>query len=100
MREAWAGMQNEALETRGDRERPAEVKLGLAASAIERWAMREAEAEGTKYEPVTEWLRAALDGARSVPPGGSCRPKPRSRRPSEMEREQSLGRDLDDGLEL
>ena len=89
MREAWAGMQNEALEraererglergeldrvdhrslgaqreaalARGDRERaealerPAEVKLGPAASAMERRAMREAEAEGREYEPVTE----------------------------------------------
>ena len=89
MREAWAGLQNEALEraerergleageldrvdhrslaaqreaalARGDErtaealERPAEVKLGPAASAMERRAMREAEAQGTEYEPVTE----------------------------------------------
>ena len=89
MREAWAGLQNEALEraererglergeldrvdhrslgaqreaalARGDRERaeglerPAEVKLGPAASAMERRAMREAQAEGREYEPVTE----------------------------------------------
>ena len=89
MREAWAGMQNEALERaerergleageldrvdhrsleaqreaaleRGDEraaealERPAGVKLGPAASAMERRAMREAEVEGREYEPVTE----------------------------------------------
>ena len=36
-------------------ERPAEVKLGPAASAMERRAMQEAEAQGTEYEPVTEW---------------------------------------------
>ena len=89
MREAWAGLQNEALERaererglergeldrvdhrslaaqreaaleRGDRERaealerPAEVKLGPAASAMERRAMREAERDGREYEPVTE----------------------------------------------
>ena len=52
--------QREAALERGDRERaeglerPAEVKLGPAASAMERRAMREAEAEGHEYEPVTE----------------------------------------------
>ena len=85
MRELWAGLQNNALErageaarvdhrsleaqreaalTMGDREaaealdRAPEVKLGPVASAMERRAMREAEAEGTRYEPVTE--RGAL----------------------------------------
>ena len=52
--------QREAALARGDRaraeglERPAEVKLGPAASAMERRAMREADAEGRDYEPVTE----------------------------------------------
>ena len=52
--------QREAALERGDRERaealerPAEVKLGPAASVMERRAMREAEAEGREYEPVTE----------------------------------------------
>ena len=59
MRELWAGLQNAALE-RAERERAEglerapEVKLGPAASAMERRAMREAEAEGHEYEPVTE----------------------------------------------
>ena len=52
--------QREAALSRGDErgaealERPAEVKLGPAASAMERRAMREAEAEGREYEPITE----------------------------------------------
>ena len=52
--------QREAALARGDEraaealERPAEVKLGPAASAMERRAMREAEREGREYEPVTE----------------------------------------------
>ena len=52
--------QREAALERGDEraaealERLAEVKLGPAASAMERRAMREAEAEGRDYEPVTE----------------------------------------------
>ena len=52
--------QREAALERGDEraaealERPAEVKLGPAASAMERRAQREAEARGTEYEPVTE----------------------------------------------
>jgi hypothetical protein len=89
MREAWAGLQNAALERaereraleagsldrvdhrsleaqraaamgRGDAlgaealERAPEVKLGPAANAMERQAMREAEAEGRDYEPITE----------------------------------------------
>ena len=52
--------QREAALARGERERaealerPAEVKLGPAANAMERRAQREAEAEGREYEPVTE----------------------------------------------
>ena len=52
--------QREAALVRGDRERAEglerapEVKLGPAASAMERRAQREAEREGREYEPVTE----------------------------------------------
>ena len=53
-------MQREAALGRGERERAEalerapEVKLGPAANAMERQAMREAEAEGIEYEPITE----------------------------------------------
>ena len=53
-------MRREAALARGDRERAEglerapEVKLGPAASAMERRAQREAEREGCEYEPVTE----------------------------------------------
>ena len=53
-------VQREAALGRGERERAEglerapEVKLGPAANAMERRAMREAEAEGLDYEPVTE----------------------------------------------
>ena len=81
MRGFWAELQNRALERAGqearvdhrsleaqrelalDRgddlaaaelDRPAEIKLGPAASAMEREAMREAERDGADYVPVTE----------------------------------------------
>lgn len=81
MRGLWAQMQNAALErtevearvdhrsledqreaalSRGDElaamalDRDPEIKLGPAASAMERKAMREAERDGVAYEPVTE----------------------------------------------
>lgn len=81
MRGLWAQMQNAALELHGqearvdhrsledqreaalDRgeelvamvlDRDPEIKLGPAASAMERKALREAERDGTEYEPVTE----------------------------------------------
>ena len=81
MRSLWAQMQNAALERagqearvdhrsledqhaaaleRGDEleaitlDRDPEIKLGPAASSMERKAMREAAAEGRAYEPVTE----------------------------------------------
>ena len=52
--------QREAALAAGDEvraealDRPAEVKLGPAASAMERRAEREAEARGVPYEPVTD----------------------------------------------
>ena len=54
---------------------------------------------------ITERLRAALDGARSAPPGQELRTEQEERaaereRRREMARERSLGRELDDGLEL
>ncbi len=81
MRGVWAELQNRALERAGEAERvdhrsleaqreaalergdelaamaldrDPEIKLGPAASAMERKAMREAERDGTEYEPVTE----------------------------------------------
>ncbi|MEP3332251.1 MobQ family relaxase [Sedimentitalea sp.] len=81
MRGLWAQMQNAALERaalevrvdhrsledqreaaleRGEElvamalDRDPELKLGPAASAMERKAMRKAERDGTEYEPVTE----------------------------------------------
>ncbi|MDU9006977.1 MobQ family relaxase [Sedimentitalea todarodis] len=81
MRGLWAQMQNAALERDGlearvdhrsledqreaalDRgeelvamtlDRDPEIKLGPAASSMERKALREAERDGTEYEPVTE----------------------------------------------
>lgn len=81
MRGLWAQMQNAALElhgqearvdhrslsdqreaalSRGDElvamalDRDPEIKLGPAASSMERKAMRKAERDGTEYEPVTE----------------------------------------------
>lgn len=81
MRGLWAQMQNHALERAGqdarvdhrsledqraaalDRgddveaaalDRDAEIKLGPAASSMERKALREAEKDGSVYEPVTE----------------------------------------------
>lgn len=81
MRGLWAQMQNHALERAGqdarvdhrsleeqreaalDRgddveaatlDRDPEIKLGPAASSMERKALREAEKEGSAYEPVTE----------------------------------------------
>ncbi|MEO9779018.1 MAG: MobQ family relaxase [Sedimentitalea sp.] len=81
MRGLWAQMQNAALERaeievrvdhrsledqreaaleRGDElvamvlDRDPEIKLGPAASSMERKAMRKAERDGTEYEPVTE----------------------------------------------
>ena len=91
MRGLWAEMQNAALERagqetrvdhrsledqreaaleRGDElvamtlDRDAEIKLGPAASAMERKALREAERDGTEYEPVTE-RGAQVHGARA-----------------------------------
>ncbi len=85
MRGVWAELQNRALERAGETERvdhrsleaqraealsrgdeltaeeldrSPEVKLGPAASAMERREMRAAEAEGREYEPVTERGRA------------------------------------------
>ncbi len=85
MRGVWAELQNRALERAGEAERVdhrsleaqreaalsrgdeltaeeldrgPEVKLGPAASAMERREMRAAEAEGREYEPVTERGRA------------------------------------------
>lgn len=85
MRGVWAELQNRALERAGEAERvdhrsleaqreaalsrgdeltaeeldrAPEVKLGPAASAMERREMRAAEAEGREYEPVTERGRA------------------------------------------
>ena len=54
---------------------------------------------------LAERLRAALDGARSAPPGRELRTEQEERaaereRRREMERERSRGRELDDGLEL
>ena len=52
--------QREAALERGEKvraeelDRPAEVKLGPAASAMERRAEREAEAAGVEYQPVTD----------------------------------------------
>ncbi|MDU9007011.1 MobQ family relaxase [Sedimentitalea todarodis] len=81
MRGLWAQMQNAALERaeiearvdhrsledqreaaleRGEElvamtlDRDPEIKLGPAASSMERKAIREAERDGTEYEPVTE----------------------------------------------
>lgn len=81
MRGLWAGMQNEALEhagreervdhrsledqreaalVRGDElaaaelDRPPEIKLGPATSAVERKALQEAARDGVDYTPVTE----------------------------------------------
>jgi len=81
MRGLWAQMQNAALErpeiearvdhrsledqreaalSRGEElvamtlDRDPEIKLGPAASSMERKAIREAERDGTEYEPVTE----------------------------------------------
>lgn len=81
MRGLWAEMQNAALERAGQEDRvdhrsledqreaalergedlvameldrDPEIKLGPAASAMERKAMRQAERDGTEYEPVTE----------------------------------------------
>ncbi|WBU58805.1 MobQ family relaxase [Paracoccus sediminicola] len=92
MRETWAELQNRALERVGERERvdhrsldaqresalergdalsaeeldrAPEVKLGPAANAMERRAMREAVAEGREYAPVTERGRA-VHGARQA----------------------------------
>ena len=92
MRKTWAELQNRALERSGERERvdhrsldaqresalergdalsaeeldrAPEVKLGPAANAMERRAMREAAAEGREYEPVTERGRA-VHGARQA----------------------------------
>lgn len=92
MRETWAELQNRALERAGERERvdhrsldaqresalergdalsaeeldrAPEVKLGPAANAMERRAMREAAAEGREYAPVTERGRA-VHGARQA----------------------------------
>lgn len=85
MRRVWAELQNRALERAGEVERvdhrsleaqreaalergdaalaealdrAPEVKLGPAANAMERQAMRAAVAEGRDYEPVTERGRA------------------------------------------
>ena len=99
MREIWAHLQNRELErvgaadrvdhrsldaqredalARGDQslaeelDRPAEIKLGPAANAMERRAMQEAAREGRPYEPVTErgafvhTLRQAKDYVLSV----------------------------------
>ncbi|MDU9007138.1 MobQ family relaxase [Sedimentitalea todarodis] len=81
MRGLWAQMQNVALERAGQKarvdhrsledqreaaldrgeelvamtlDRDPEIKLGPAASSMERKAQREAERDGTEYEPVTE----------------------------------------------
>lgn len=81
MRGLWAQMQNHALELAGQEvrvdhrsledqreaalergeelvamtlDRDPEIKLGPAASAMERKAMQEAERDGTEYTPVTE----------------------------------------------
>lgn len=81
MREVWAGLQNRALERAGEAERvdhrslevqraealsrgdaltaeeldrAPELKLGPAANAMERRAMRDAAREGHAYVPVTE----------------------------------------------
>jgi hypothetical protein len=90
MRGLWAEMQNAALERAGQEarvdhrsledqreaalergeelvamtlDRDAEIKLGPAASAMERKAMKEAEMDGTEYAPVTE-RGAQVHGAR------------------------------------
>ena len=92
MRGTWAELQNRALERAGERDRvdhrslevqradaltrgdtlaaealdrAPEVKLGPAASAMERRAMREAERDGRDYEPVTDRGRAVHE-ARSL----------------------------------
>ena len=80
--------QREAALGRGDEraaealERPAEVKLGPAASAMERRAMREAEVEGREYEPVTE-RGARVQEARAL-----------------RERLEALGREVRERAEL
>jgi len=90
MRGLWAQMQNHALERAGQEarvdhrsledqreaalergeelvamtlDRDPEIKLGPSASAMERKALREAERDGTEYEPVTE-RGAQVHGAR------------------------------------
>ncbi|GAD57494.1 MobQ family relaxase [Limimaricola cinnabarinus] len=92
MRGVWAELQNRALERAGEAERvdhrsldaqresalergdlasaeeldrAPEVKLGPAANAMERRAMREAAAEGRDYEPVTE-RGSTVHGARQA----------------------------------
>ena len=92
MRGTWAELQNRALERAGERDRvdhrslevqradaltrgdalaaealdrAPEVKLGPAASAMERRAMREAERDGREYQPVTDRGRAVHE-ARSL----------------------------------
>ena len=50
---------------------------------------------------LTERLRAALDGARSAPPGRELRTEAEERTMEhQAERERDLGQELDDGLEL
>ena len=90
MRGLWAQMQNHALERAGQEarvdhrsledqreaalergeelvamtlDRDAEIKLGPAANAMERRALKEAERDGTEYAPVTE-RGAQVHGAR------------------------------------
>ena len=94
------------LGRQGEREAERGVERGLEQGP-EREAGLEQERDRAPEDgrSLTERLRAALDGARSAPPGRELRTEAEEQaaereRRRELGRGRSLGRDLDDGLDL